>query len=43
MITVSPDANTELSLNKMPIKLYRHSELERLQIFSKYRKFILKD
>lgn len=33
----------ELSLNKMPMNLYRHADLDNFGIFNKYRKRVYKD
>lgn len=33
----------ELSLNKLPMNLYRHSDLDSFNVFNKYRKQIYKD
>ena len=34
-VTYSP--HTEITLNRLPVNLYRHSELENLGIFNDYR------
>ena len=33
----------ELSLNKLPMNLYRHADLDNFNVFNKYRKQINKD
>lgn len=40
---LSPSAVLELSLNKMPMNLYRHEDLDNFGVFNKYRKRIYKD
>jgi hypothetical protein len=40
---ISPSATLELTLNKIPMNLYRHADLDQFGVFNKYRKFIYKD
>lgn len=40
---LSPSATLELSLNKMPMNLYRHADLDNFGVFNKYRRRIYKD
>lgn len=35
--SVSPSAHTELSLTKIPLNLFRHSELDCFAMFNEYR------
>lgn len=37
-LKVSPSAHTELGLNKIPINLFRHTELDVIGAFNEYRK-----
>jgi hypothetical protein len=43
LIELSPSATMELSLNKVPMNLYRHADLDSFGIFNKYRKRVYKD
>lgn len=43
LLHVSPSAGTELSLNRVPFNLYRHSECEVFHVFTKYKHMIMKD
>ncbi len=43
LLHVSPSAGTELSLNRVPYNLFRHSECEIFNVFTKYKHMILKD
>lgn len=43
LLHVSPSAGVELSLNRVPFNLYRHSECEVFHVFTKYKHMILKD
>lgn len=43
LLHVSPSAGVELSLNRVPFNLYRHSECEVFNVFTKYKHMILKD
>ena len=43
LVELSPSATMELSLNKMPMNLYRHADLDNFGIFNKYRKRVYKD
>ena len=40
---MSPSAGVELSLARVPFNLYRHSECEVFNVFTKYKHMILKD
>ncbi len=43
LISLSPHAETELSLNTLPMNLYRHEESSVFGVFTKYRQQILQD
>lgn len=43
LLYVSPSAGVELSLNRVPFNLYRHSECEIFNVFTKYRHMIIQD
>ena len=43
LLYVSPSADTELSLARSPFNLYRHTECEIFNIFTKYKHMITKD